>query len=64
MAEQLVRAYAQIVHARGAAWYRIFFHNPGESIATLRGPYRDTTDAENAAHDEANIHGYDLEWAY
>jgi hypothetical protein len=40
-------------------WYTIYFYTPGKK---WKGPYRDVTDAENAAHAEATLRCLELEW--
>lgn len=59
-------AYAAICGAKGkdsqVRFYQIFFDKPSQSAQDWRGPYRDKTDAENAAHDEAKSRGLELEW--
>jgi hypothetical protein len=59
-------AYAELVGAKAqgstACWYRIFFDRPGDTDGSLHGPFRDRTDAENAAHDEARSRNLELEW--
>lgn len=61
-----MKAYAELVASKNPAsrttWYRIFYERPSEATAKLRGSYRDPTDAENAAHDEARRRGLELEW--
>jgi hypothetical protein len=62
---QKMMAYAELIGAKAegsrACWYRIFFDRPGDADR-LRGPFRDRTDAENAAHDEARSRNLELEW--
>jgi hypothetical protein len=63
---ETVKAYCRIVGSKGSDagpyWYEIFSDRPSGLRANYRGPFRDTTDAENAAHDEAERRGLDLEF--
>lgn len=64
------RAYATLCGAKGdptgvQKFYQIFFDidkGPLSLTQAWHGPYRDKTDAENAAHDEADRRGLELEW--
>jgi len=66
MTKELTSAYAELISGNyqgvRKVWYRIFFDlkHPGELV----GPYRDETDAENAAYEETKIKGLYLEWLY
>jgi hypothetical protein len=60
-----MKAYAALCGSKGdpqdrQRWYQIFFGQPNPK--GWRGPYRDKTDAENAAEDEARDRKLDLEW--
>jgi hypothetical protein len=62
-----VKAYAVLCGSKGdpssqQKWYQIFFDQPSQGSLGWRGPYRDKTDAENAAHEEAKRRGLELEW--
>lgn len=49
--------------SKGRVWYTLFFGDrPG--VEPLQGPYRDKTDAENAAQDEAKRRGWEIEAWY
>lgn len=59
-------AYARLLGKPGYVWYRIA-HSPDRLYAPHflgdeGGPYRDKTDAENAAHDAAKRQNLELEW--
>lgn len=43
-------------------WYRIALTLAGLDSVQWSGPYRDKTDAENAAHEEAKRRNLCLEW--
>lgn len=62
------RAYASMCGAKGDVqkrkrFYQIHFTpDPLQITSAWNGPYRDATDAENAAEDEARRRGLELEW--
>lgn len=59
-------AYAELEEwlVRGVkhTFYQIYFTEKSLHISDWRGPYRDKTDAENAAEDEAKVNGLELIW--
>jgi len=61
-----MKAYAELIGSKDptsrTAWYRIYFDNPKEVGADVVGPFRDKTDAENAAYDEAKRRQLELDW--
>jgi len=59
--------YAELVKAKGndsyrPCWYRLAPTRSLLDVSPLRGPYRDGTDAENAADDEARAENAELTW--
>ena len=60
------KRYVCIVGSKGSDtgpfWCRIFDGRPTEIGVQILGPYRDKTDAENAAEDWAKVNGIELEW--
>jgi hypothetical protein len=69
--EEKTKAYAKIVGSKGSdtgpMWYAICSHPEDfDSLSRFKwtGPYRDKTDAENAAYDEAKRDNLELEWLY
>jgi nitrous oxide reductase accessory protein NosL len=58
--------YAEILGSKDptsmAAWYVIYHNLPSETGAERGGPFRDKTDAENAAEDLAKVMKVDLIW--
>jgi hypothetical protein len=60
VAVEKMTAYAELKQFRGNCWYSIYIDS--DRLKEWQGPYRDKTDAENAAHEEAKRRGYDLEW--
>lgn len=61
-------AYAELCGAKGdptgiQKFYQIYYGDRPSTLANAwHGPYRDKTDAENAAHDEAKRMGVTLIW--
>lgn len=60
-----LKAYAMMCGIKGkpedpTRYYQIFFNKPDRNA--WKGPHRDSTDAENAAEDEAKVRGLELEW--
>lgn len=63
----MVKAYATLARVKGdptgiQRLYQIYFHKPSPFRADWTGPFRDKTDAENAAEDQARRDGLELEW--
>lgn len=50
------------VHGSQAKWFRMADSIEGLDTAKTHGPYRDSTDAENAAEDLAKIRDAFIQW--
>lgn len=67
MNDKKIKAYATMCGVKGdptgqQKFYQIYFTHPSKMWQAWKGPYRDSTDAENAAEDEAQQRGLELAW--
>lgn len=64
------KAYAFLCGSKGdptgtQKWFRIALDPNRKPLSSeWQGPFRDSTDAENAAEDIAKVDGLDLSWIY